>query len=390
MDTVRISPLAFRFPPRTAPGLAGLLLGALLLLTAVSAAAGTSPGLARKGAATAPPAQSPCRGCHDDLGKRLPPGHENLTGRSLTLCVSCHRAEGVAAPLMERIHAAHESSIGQDCAQCHTEVGGTQVLITGPPVPARATNAVCLACHQMASLAKKRAGLSVPPAHLDGSAHARLACTQCHAAARSLPHAPKLEQVRCDGCHQKPNTDMPKSVHAMLGDTGASAGCVACHGAHQVQPVATDGNPLCTTCHRGEAMRVAASIHATARGDGKRNLPTCTTCHTAHAVKSSRDPASPTSRAHIHETCATCHADPKVIAQERIARPRVIALFEQSIHGRAIREKGKLDAATCTDCHGGHEIRRAADPGSGWKVQWSGVQPRPASSAQEYRTCGED
>lgn len=182
----------------------GWLLGMLLCLAALPAGAGTSSAPAGAAVATRPPAQSSCRGCHDDLPKRLPPGHESLADRSLSLCVSCHRAPGIAAPLMERIHGAHESSIGQDCAQCHKEEGGKQVLIAGPPAPAPQTNAECLACHQMASLDKKRAGLSVFPAHLEGSAHAKLTCLQCHAGARSLPHAAKMPAVRCDGCHQKP------------------------------------------------------------------------------------------------------------------------------------------------------------------------------------------
>jgi cytochrome b subunit of formate dehydrogenase len=127
--------------------------------------------------------------------------------------------------------------------------------------------------------------------------------------------------------------------------------------------VAGKPDALCATCHETETSQMAASIHAMARGDGKRNLPSCTTCHTAHAVKSHQDPTSPTNRTRIHETCATCHADPKVIAEERIARPRVIPLFEQSIHGRAIRQ-GRVEAATCTDCHRAHEIRRGTDPAS--------------------------
>lgn len=109
---------------------------------------------------------------------------------------------------------------------------------------------------------------------------------------------------------------------------------------------------------------MAAGIHADSSGEKTRRLPTCTTCHTTHAATSHRDPASPTHRSRIHDLCARCHADPKVIAKERIVRPRAVALFAQSIHGQAILQKGNLAAATCTDCHGAHEIRRAADPAS--------------------------
>lgn len=229
----------------------------------------------------------------------------------------------------------------EECLACHADPG----LQRGTPVPGRPGS------------------VFVDAGALQASAHRRLDCVACHATA-TAPHEERLPPVRCETCHTKPHEELPGSVHAGLGGRVPGAACVACHGSHQVRPAAADGNAICTTCHRRAATQVAASIHATARGDGKRTLPTCTTCHTAHAVKSRRDPASPTHRGRIHETCAICHADPKVIREERIARPRVVALFEQSVHGRAIREKGNLKAATCTDCHGGHEIRRAADPAS--------------------------
>ena len=227
----------------------------------------------------------------------------------------------------------------------------------------------CLACHSDQDL-KKEIGkgqfvsLFVDSAHLARSPHNTLTCAKCHVGIPEGPHAEQVPKVRCDTCHRKPHEEMLGSVHARLDGKGPSGRCIACHGTHDMRRVAGDGSTICSACHRREATQTARGIHVTARGEGNRNLPTCVTCHTAHAVKSRRDPASPTSRGHIHETCATCHGDPQVIAQEHIARPRVVPLFEQSIHGRAIREKGKLTAATCTDCHGAHEIRRAADPAS--------------------------
>ncbi|HEV8663180.1 MAG TPA: cytochrome b/b6 domain-containing protein [Candidatus Methylomirabilis sp.] len=243
-------------------------------------------------------------------------------------------------------------------------VAGAEARAQPPPAAEE-----CLGCHADRDLKREApargqsASVFVDQGALRISAHGRLECAACHATA-TAPHEAQLPPVRCETCHAQPHEEVPGSVHARLGGGGASGACVACHGSHQIRPAAADGSAICATCHRRAATAVAASIHATARGDGKRTLPTCATCHTAHAVKSRRDPASPTHRSRIHETCAICHADPKVIREERIARPRVVALFEQSVHGRAIREQGNLKAATCTDCHGGHEILRAADPAS--------------------------
>ncbi|MDE2179472.1 MAG: cytochrome b/b6 domain-containing protein [candidate division NC10 bacterium] len=211
------------------------------------------------------------------------------------------------------------------------------------------TSEECLACHN-------------DPDDLLQSAHKELACAKCHSDIPEGPHTERPQPVRCGACHLTPHNEIPKSAHAKLGGSGDSATCIACHGSHRIRKIVADADTICASCHGRQATQMAAGIHAGRREERTRNLPTCVTCHTAHTVRSRRDPASPTHRSHIHETCARCHADPKVIAQERIARPRVVALFEQSIHGQAILQKGNLAAATCTDCHGAHEIRRGADP----------------------------
>src|SRR5574337_105875 len=56
------------------------------------------------------------------------------------------------------------------------------------------------------------------------------------------------------------------------------------------------------------------------------------------------------SRENITTVCSKCHA-------------KETDDYKQSIHWSAI-EKGHPDAATCTDCHGIHEIRAIKDPKS--------------------------
>lgn len=213
------------------------------------------------------------------------------------------------------------------------------------------TAKACLTCHNNSD-------------DLVQSPHQKLGCVGCHADISDGPHADTPQPVRCGACHRKPHETNPESAHAKLGGGGPSGNCIACHGSHRIQKIVADSGVICSSCHGRQAKQTAAGIHAAARADKTRNLPTCVTCHTAHAVKSRRNPASPIHRSQIHDTCARCHADPKIIARERIARPRVVALFEQSIHGQAILQKGNLAAATCTDCHGAHEIRRGVDPAS--------------------------
>ena len=238
--------------------------------------------------------------------------------------------------------------------------------VAAPPEPSSASEE-CLTCHNDPDLKKEAAGGRdrsplVDPADLAHSAHNTLGCVKCHLDIPEGPHTETVQPVRCGACHSGSHKKVVGSAHATLGGTSPSANCIACHGSHRIQNIAVDAGVLCASCHSRQAKQMAAGIHAENRGEPVRNLPTCVTCHTAHTVKLRRDPSSPTHRSQIHETCARCHADPKVIAQERIARPRAVALFEQSIHGQAILQKGNLAAATCTDCHGAHEIRRGADP----------------------------
>lgn len=237
---------------------------------------------------------------------------------------------------------------------------------TQPPL----TSDECLACHSDPELKRetvetRSTSLFVEPTDLAQSAHRTLTCAKCHADIPEGPHAEPPEPVRCRACHRVSHEQVPKSAHARLGGAGPSASCIACHGSHRIPKVTAAADAICASCHASQTQQMEAGIHAGRGGrDGTRNLPTCVTCHTAHTVTSRRDPASPIHRSQIHETCARCHADPKIIAQERISRPRVVALFEQSIHGQAIVQRGNLAAATCTDCHGAHEIRRGADPAS--------------------------
>ncbi len=55
-------------------------------------------------------------------------------------------------------------------------------------------------------------------------------------------------------------------------------------------------------------------------------------------------------RANITEICSKCH-------------PRETADYKTSIHWEQI-QKGHTETATCTDCHGVHEIRPVSDPNS--------------------------
>jgi hypothetical protein len=87
-------------------------------------------------------------------------------------------------------------------------------------------------------------------------------------------------------------------------------------------------------------------------------VATCVDCHGHHGILAVKDSNSPVNPKHVAETCSHCHSDEKRMAG-RTYRDHPIPhdqfdQWKQSVHGRAMLEKGDLSAATCNDCHGNH------------------------------------
>lgn len=191
---------------------------------------------------------------------------------------------------------------------------------SAPEPPA---NDVCLTCHSSPDLVSSSGrSVAVDEAKFGGSVHGFLgmACVDCHTdlgSTADFPHAERLERVRCETCHDGAVTAFNLSVHAQA--------------------------------RRESASSVAA---------------TCVDCHTAHEIRPKSDPESPTYALNVPKTCARCHGNADIIAAGGISAGNVPALYEDSIHGRAISRAGLTVAPNCTTCHGSHEIRPKLDPAS--------------------------
>ncbi len=108
----------------------------------------------------------------------------------------------------------------------------------------------------------------------------------------------------------------------------------------------------CYHCHTQVVDQFRNNIHY-------QNGLTCTDCHggnpqtnatvITYAVMSGDFIGKPT-RENITNVCSKCH-------------PQEAKDYKTSIHWEQI-SKGHTDAATCTDCHGVHEIRAISDPNS--------------------------
>ncbi len=224
--------------------------------------------------------------------------------------------------------------------------------------PLPASDQDCLACHGEAGM-KSESGrsLHVDAAKFKDSVHSALGCTDCHTGVKEYPHPKPMRRPSCATCHEEPASQVPKSVHSILG----AAACASCHGKeHEVQAAGKVVPQQCATCHDEAVHGYQLGVHAAARKTGDQQAPTCLACHgSPHQILAADDPKSPVHHSNIPATCATCHAQ-KLVMARRGETTQEFYSYEESVHGRAVAA-GSTKAAVCTDCHGVHEILRASD-----------------------------
>jgi len=221
-------------------------------------------------------------------------------------------------------------------------------------------DAECLACHGQKDL-KSASGASVfvDDAKHKASLHSVLGCRDCHTDIKEFPHPTRIAKVDCATCHADETTDLPKSVHSVLGKDA----CTTCHGpAHNVQAAAVP--QLCSQCHSDEVKGFLASVHGQAARKGDPQAPSCMACHgPVHKILAAQDPGSPVAKKNLPDTCASCHSSPLFLVKHHIPFAHPVEMYKSSVHGRAVAA-GNAEAATCSDCHGSHAIYEARDPRS--------------------------
>ncbi|HLN32553.1 MAG TPA: hypothetical protein VK395_32795 [Gemmataceae bacterium] len=131
---------------------------------------------------------------------------------------------------------------------------------------------------------------------------------------------------------------------------------------------------LCGRCHSDinymrqyqPSMRTDQLAEYRTSGHGKRleatgdpQVAVCTSCHGGrHHIYAVHDLESPVYPTHVSKTCATCHSDPKIMeGRQYHGRPLGHNQYEewkQSVHGKALLEKGDRSAPSCNKCHGNH------------------------------------
>ncbi len=305
-------------------------------------------------------------------GKQPPPVIPNSE------CMDCHEAEFKARKKGQPkewigvkpeayAHSAHGKLA---CVECHRS-------ITAPEHPAKLPRVQCQSCHEKAApqhAFHPRLALADVPKGRDTD------CLECHNAHEMLPvkdpdfgFARAGQTEACGKCHEEAQRGFAASAHSLRQGAGdrITPSCLKCH----QQPISAQGpgKPtvelklaqarLCESCHVGDdkvgrrtstgAKFVATfdrSVHGAALQAGKAEAASCVDCHGAHAMNKAAVASAQVNRLHLVDTCAHCH--------EKEAQQ-----YSTSVHATAL-QKGNLDSAGCTSCHGEHDIKLHTDPTS--------------------------
>lgn len=199
------------------------------------------------------------------------------------------------------------------------------------------------------------------------------------------PEARALDESNCLMCHGNPSlvkvTPEGNRISLFVNEERVNTSahryinCTTCH-TNEPHTVATPLNKLslaekCGSCHLYEYQQHLESIHGQELVKGNPDVATCVDCHSAdgspHNVIRVLEYGAPTYKKNIAETCAKCHANEDLMANYGIVE-KVYETYMRTFHGKAMQlgdyEITQLDKATCTNCHGVHDIKSASDPDS--------------------------
>jgi predicted CXXCH cytochrome family protein len=210
-----------------------------------------------------------------------------------------------------------------------------------------------------------------PPANTCLTCHAALTDTRLATPARlfSGTDVHRERGFACIDCHggDPAAGDKARAHDAARGFKGAPSGqaqiatCARCHSD------ATLMRRFAPKQRVDQAAEYATSVHGKQLAAGHRDVATCASCHGPHGIRLVSDAKSPVFPTNVAATCATCHADPRHMAEYKLANGTAIptsqfADYQKSVHYAALTKGNDLSAPTCNDCHGNHG---ATPPGVG-------------------------
>ena len=242
-------------------------------------------------------------------------------GQGNSACLNCHGEKG-----MTMVRNGKSVSISVDAAQFAKSAHGQME---------------CASCHEGFSASDIPHAKRIRPVN----------CLSCH------------NDQQFQGVAASVHGKTPSGAQA-----ATCADCHSTHAIAKLSDKSEDARKLfavsaCAPCHRAQEANFMASDHGVALSSGVAGAPTCIDCHDEHNVKRPSDETAQTSRKNLSSTCLHCHRDNKDVREKVGPSAGFISSYENSVHARAIRQ-GNEAAATCIDCHGSHEMRKGNNPAS--------------------------
>jgi len=169
-----------------------------------------------------------------------------------------------------------------------------------------------------------------------------------------------------------------QDIHFQVGYT-----CADCHGGDPTTddydeaknedmgyigiPEQTDIPELCGNCHSDPSTMIQfnpnipvdqtakywTSQHGESLKKGNTQVATCTSCHGVHGILSHSDSRSRVYPGNVAAMCTECHGFKPLMDQFDLPID-VYDDYAESVHGKAVLERGDFSAPTCNDCHGNH------------------------------------
>ncbi|MGD0232983.1 MAG: cytochrome c3 family protein [Syntrophorhabdales bacterium] len=248
------------------------------------------------------------------------------------------------------------------------------ILFAGPLLAA-VKDSACISCHEKPANREtkedKKEVVHFSRQELNDSVHKSLGCLECHTDISTLPHKKALERVDCARCHQEASLQFGRGIHGVAlkrADKDAPS-CTSCHGNHRILRISDQRSPV----NRANQVMLCARCHTDVEVQKKHNLPSGMVKAYENSVHGRFLKEGSAARAAVCSDCHRAHLilgpkDPdsstnRVNMGEVCGRCHVQIYneYKVSIHGKALKE-GKMESPTCTDCHGEHTLTLVNDP----------------------------
>ena len=290
-------------------------------------------------------------------------------------CLDCHAEPTLAREDGRSLHVPKEAFEGSvhgvlSCTNCHSDLAAAELPHSTP-----LAKVDCAACHPdpVASYGK-----GVHAKAREQGQKLAATCVDCHGThdiLRSTDPKSRTYPIRlpetCGRCHGDPRViDAAKiqigdvlskyhdSIHGKaLARSGLviSAKCTDCHGAHDIRRKSDSESGVfrsnipatCGKCHGGILTQYQGGIHGARLAAGDAKAPVCSDCHTAHEIGRTDLPGW---KLDILKECGGCH-------------PQSLHTYRDTFHGQ-VTDLGFTRVASCSDCHGAHEVLPKSDPRS--------------------------